>query len=255
MYIDLEKAKEEFLKYVSNYDESLYNIDLKKWHSIRVMEMSERIAKKMNLSEEDYEIASIIGLLHDIARFEQYTKYQTFNDLNSFDHGDYGVEILNKDLRKYVETDKYDKLIKIAIKNHNKFAIENGLSERELFFSKLIRDADKLDILYEATFMFWNGEEDFINNSTITFEIINTFLNKHQIKHKKDIEINGFDDVINVIAFIFDINFKESFEILKQEDCINKILNRFNLKDTESFNKVKKLSNDYINSHIKKSCQ
>ena len=255
MYIDLEKAKEEFLKYVSNYDESLYNIDLKKWHSIRVMEMSERIAKKMNLNEEDYEIASIIGLLHDIARFEQYTKYQTFSDLNSFDHGDYGVEILNKDLRKYVETDKYDELIKIAIKNHNKFKIEDGLSDRELFFSKLVRDADKIDILYEATFMFWNGEEDFVNNSTITPEIINTFLSKHQILHRKGFKLVGFDDVINVLAFIFDINFKESFEILKKEDYINKILNRFSLKDTEIFEKVKKLSNDYINSFIKKCCQ
>ena len=43
------------------------------------------------------ELASLIGLLHDIARFEQYTKYKTFNDLESFDHGDYGVEILKKD--------------------------------------------------------------------------------------------------------------------------------------------------------------
>lgn len=250
MYIDLEKAKEEFLKYVGTYDETLDKIDLKKWHSLRVMEISKNIAISMNLNKEDIEIATVIGLLHDIARFEQYTKYRTFSDLDSFDHGDYGVEILNKDIRKYVETDKYDNLIKIAIKNHNKFKIEDGLSDKELFFSKLIRDADKLDIIYLASIMFWEGKENEINNSIISNDVLNTFLSKTQIKHEKGIKYSGFDDVINVLALIFDINFKESFEILKNEDYINKILNRFALKDNETFEKVRKFANDFINENV-----
>lgn len=249
MYIDLERAKQEFLKYVSNYDETLDRIDLKKWHSLRVMKISNNLAKSMNLNEEDIEIATIIGLLHDIARFEQYTKYKTFSDLDSFDHGDYGVEILNKDMRKYVETDKYDDLIKIAIKNHNKFKIEDGLSQRELFFSKLIRDADKLDIIYLASIMFWEGKENEINNSIVNSSVLNTFLSKTQLKHQKGVKYTGFDDVINVLALIFDINFKESFKILKEEDYINKILSRFDLKDKETFDKVKKFANDFINEN------
>ena len=39
-------------------------------------------------SAKEIELAGLIGLLHDIARFEQFTKYQTFNDRLSFDHGD-----------------------------------------------------------------------------------------------------------------------------------------------------------------------
>ena len=51
----------------------------------------------------------LIGLLHDIARFEQYTKYKTFRDSISIDHGDLGVEILfeEKEIEKYDLDKKY----------------------------------------------------------------------------------------------------------------------------------------------------
>ena len=71
--MDLEKAQKEFIKYTENYDLRDSNIIRKQLHSIRVMELSEKIAKRLNLSKEKIEIATLIGLLHDIARFEQYT--------------------------------------------------------------------------------------------------------------------------------------------------------------------------------------
>ena len=42
-------------------------------------------------------------------RFEQYKKYETFKDLESIDHGDLGAEILENDIRKYIETDQLPK--------------------------------------------------------------------------------------------------------------------------------------------------
>ena len=190
------------------------------------------------------------GLLHDIARFEQYTKYKTFSDLATFDHGDYAVEILNKDMRKYIETNKYDNLIKLAIKNHNKLNIEPNLSERELTFCKIIRDADKIDILYQGTCMYWNDEIDKINNWTINPEVLNSFLNCKLFEYKKDYYPDGFDGVLSTISYIFDINFKESFRILKEEDYVNKIFRLFNLKDKENFEKSIKVANDFINENI-----
>ena len=53
-----------------------------------------RVQLKLDLTQEEVEIASLIGLLHDIARFEQYTQYGTFKDLQSIDHGNLGAEIL-----------------------------------------------------------------------------------------------------------------------------------------------------------------
>ena len=63
-------------------------------------------------------------------------------------------------LRRFVENDKDDELIIKAVRNHNKYKIEEGLNERELLHAKIIRDADKLDIMYEATCEFWKDEED-----------------------------------------------------------------------------------------------
>ncbi|MCI8617092.1 MAG: HD domain-containing protein [Clostridia bacterium] len=255
MEIDLEKAKQEFIEYTNKYDINNENISRKIGHSIRVMNISKRIAIKIGLTQDEIKIAEIIGLLHDIARFEQFTQFETFNDLNSFDHGNYALEILDKDIRKYIQNDKYDEIIKIAIKNHNKFEIEEGLKEKELVFAKLIRDADKIDIIYEAVEMFWKGIENQINNTKISERVEKQFKSYKQIKRGKDDEkIPNIDEVIGVIAFIFDVNYRESFEIIKKEDYINKILNRFDLKDQKSKEKieeVRNIANIYINEKSK----
>ncbi len=255
MEIDLEKAKQEFINYTSKYDIKNEHISRKVGHSIRVMNISKRIAIKIGLTQDEIKIAEIIGLLHDIARFEQFTQFETFNDLNSFDHGNYALEILDKDIRKYIQNDKYDEIIKIAIKNHNKFEIEEGLKEKELVFAKLIRDADKIDIIYEAVEMFWKGIENQINNTKISERVEKQFKSYKQIKRGKDDEkIPNIDEVIGVIAFIFDVNYRESFEIIKKEDYINKILTRFDLKDQKSKEKieeVRNIANIYINERSK----
>ena len=254
MNIRLNKAKKEFIKYTEQYNLENENIKRKQLHSIRVMELSKEIATKLEMSQEDIDIATLIGLLHDIARFEQYTQFQTFRDLESFDHGDYAIKILEKDIRKYIETDSYDDIIKTAIKNHNKYQIEEGLKDKKLIFAKIVRDADKLDILYESVEMFWNGIENQINDSKISEDVMKEFKNNKQITRKKNISnIPSVNEVISVIAFIFDINFKESFQILQKEDYINKILDRFNFKDEETkaeIKEIRSIANTYIKNNI-----
>lgn len=253
MEINLNKAKKQFIKYTSNYDLTNSNIDRKKYHSLRVMEISKEIATKMKLNQEEIDIATLIGLLHDIGRFEQYKKYSTFKDVDSIDHGDYGVEILEKDIRNYIETNQYDEIIKKAIKNHNKFKIEDGLTNKEELFAKIIRDADKIDILFESIEMFWKNEEEQINKSVISENVWNQIKQQKLIKREKGVRLENIDGVISVIGFIYDINFKESFEILKEKDYINLIFNRFNLTDEKTKNRIEEIrknANEYI---IKKS--
>lgn len=249
--MNLKKAKEEFIKYTEKYDLQIERIKGKQTHSLRVMEISKKIAEKLGLSQEEVEVATLIGLLHDIARFEQFTRYGTYKDIESFDHGDFGAEILKKDLRKYIDTDKYDEIIIKAVKNHNKFAIKEGLTEEELLQAQIIRDADKIDIFYQSVEKFWEGKEDEVENSIISETVIQQIANCSQTK--RQIEESPIDNVMRVIAFIFDINFKASFQILKQEDYINKILNRYNFKDEYTKQKVeeiKEMANGYIDRQI-----
>lgn len=107
--INLNKAKEEFEKYVKPYGIENVKICRKIEHSYRVIEVAEEIAKSLNLEKEDLELAKLIGLLHDIGRFEQIRIYDTFSDKDSIDHANLGVEILFKDglIRKFIEDDKY----------------------------------------------------------------------------------------------------------------------------------------------------
>lgn len=251
--IDIEKAKEAFIKYTENYDLKIKAIERKQQHSLRVMKLATKIATELKLSQEEIEIATLIGLLHDIARFEQYAKYKTYKDIDSFDHGDYGVKILNKDIRNYIDTDEYDKIIKCAVKNHNKYKIESGLNEKEELFCKIVRDADKLDILFETETMFWKIDRVNIEKCTITDEVMERILNKKPVKIKQD------DDelvkLLCIIAFVFDINFKPSLSIIKNKKYINNILNSFEFKDANTKKQIEVIKenvNNYIDERLKK---
>ncbi|MEG0368120.1 MAG: HD domain-containing protein, partial [Coprobacillus sp.] len=145
--IDLQKAREAFKDYVSHYDQTIPSIRLKIIHTYEVMKCSDELCDKMNLNQEDKNLASLIGLLHDVGRFEQWVRYETFEDYNSVDHALFSSELLfDKGLiREFIEDSQYDSLIKVAIEQHNRYRIQEGFNERELLFIHLIRDADKLD--------------------------------------------------------------------------------------------------------------
>ena len=247
MDINIEKAINEFMKYTENYDLQEEHIKGKQSHSLRVMDISKQIAQGLELEQQEIDIATLIGLLHDIARFEQYTKFKTFKDLESIDHGDLGAEILQEDIRKYIEINQYDETIIKAVKNHNKFKIEEGLTEKEKLFAKIIRDADKLDIFYQSVERFWKGKEEQVENSIISESAIEQFKNFSQIK--RNVGEPAIDNIMRVIAFIFDINFKVSFQIIKEQDYINKILNRYNFKDKytkQQVEEIRQIANEYV---------
>lgn len=144
----MENEVKLFKEFVSRYDHSNLDILLKHKHSLRVMNVCKRIAKDLGLNDEEVKLASLIGLLHDLGRFDQIVEYPIYYDHLSFDHGALAVEILkdNDYLRSYINTNKYDDIIYKAIYNHNKPYIEDGLDEKELLFTKILRDADKIDI-------------------------------------------------------------------------------------------------------------
>ena len=227
MEINLEKARNEFIEYTNRYDTNEEMIKLKIGHSIRVMEISKKIALSINLEEEKVKIATLIGLLHDIARFEQYTIYKTFSDKESIDHGDLGVKILHENnfLRKFIESDKYDNIILRAIGNHNKYELEKGLNPE----------------FYEAETMFWKDDKEVIENSICTPNILEEFVKCKLIDRRKYKTNKGIDKIVQLLAFIFDINFKASIEIIDENNYIENILNRFDYKNEETKQQVKQI--------------
>ena len=128
MGIDILKAKKVFKQYVEKYNPEDEKIKIKIAHIERVSQIAKKLAEQLNLDEEDIELAELIGLLHDIGRFEQARVYKTFRDKDSINHGEYGVKILfdNGLIREFIATDRFDEIIKLAILNHNRADIEKG---------------------------------------------------------------------------------------------------------------------------------
>lgn len=238
--VNIEEAKKRFIEFADRYDLTNEHMNRKKYHSLRVTEVSEEIAKRENFTEEEVEIATLIGLLHDIARFKQYTEYQTFKDSESIDHGDVAVELLenNSFLRKFINTDKYDNIIKSAIKNHNKFSIEEGISEEENKFCKLIRDADKIDIIYESIYIFWKNEKEIMENSKIDKQLIEEFNKKKLLITKNYKKIEYADKIIQLFGFMYDLNYTSSHEIIMEQKYIDEMINRFKFKDECTQNEI-----------------
>ena len=163
---------------------------------------------------------------------------------------------MKNNIRNYVKTDKYDDLIFKAIKNHNKFAIEEGLNSEELLFAKIIRDADKTDILYESANIFFKGDEEEVNLSAVADEVFDEVMNKKLVKRKKGRRIDYIDNVISVMAMVFDINFKETFQIINEKNYVIDTLKRYHLKDDVSEKRlriIEKFVSDYIFEKCKES--
>lgn len=237
---------EEFLKYVDKYDNNDKEILLKKRHTLRVMELSEEIAKSLNLSEEDVELTKLCGLLHDIGRFTQIRDFNTYNDLVSLDHGDLGAEILKKDnyINKFTNKNQ-DNIIKV-VKYHNKYRVPKTLSEKNRLLTKIVRDADKIDIL----FLLVNKETyNNIEYTSVSKEVYNDILNKRLVRNV-NVKTEA-DEIVREIANIFDISYKKSFKIIKERDYVNKIFKiqlekTKNEEFTKQLNEMQLMLNNYI---------
>lgn len=235
---------EEFNKYVSNYDLNNKDIRLKYNHSFRVMELSEKYANLLGLYEEDVKLAKTIGLLHDIGRFEQLAVYHTYNDSKSIDHADYSVEQLfdKEEIKRFYKNKNHWDIIRLAIKNHNKFAITGVSDDRCLLHCHLIRDTDKLDILYN-----WSTLHDiFPIDEDIKFSSnVITSIRNHESVKKEDIK-NPSDRNACFMAFIFDIHFDEC--VSEAYNYIKKVYKE--LKYKEIYKEAMEIIDNYVKERI-----
>lgn len=258
--IDIKKAKKVFKEYVKDYDIENPKIALKVAHIERVSAIAKKTVESLNLSKEDIDLAELIGLLHDIGRFEQIKKYNTFVDSRSENHAKLGVDILFKQglIRKFIENDKYDKIIELAIINHNKDKkdIDKNVSKEELLQIKLIRDSDKTDILYTLVVgdvkAIW--ETDNMSLEKITDEIYNEFMEKNSITYKN--RKTSADLLVGHFTYAFDFNFDYGLKIIYDNNYYEKLYNRFNFKDEitkERFKNIYEKVSDYIRKRVEKN--
>lgn len=226
-------------------------------HTYHVAENSRKVAESLKLSKEDIELAELIGLLHDIGRFEQWKWYETYSDKLSIDHGEKGVEVLfgDKIIRNFIEDDKYDAIIYKAINNHNKLVIEKGLSDRELLHCKIVRDADNIDI-FRAFMESALEDHTHFGSKDVSREILSREFFDEFKKEKVLIYANAKNDMdimVAIIAHIFALNYKESFKIIKGNNYIHNFVKKLNAQDEYTrikLNEIAEYANQYIDRKI-----
>lgn len=258
--IDLIEAEKYFKEYTSNFRVADEKVDIKIKHTFGVVKIAEYIAKEMNLSEEDIQLAKLIGLLHDIGRFEQAVKFNNYNDYENVDHADLGADLLFKEklIERFISDREYDIIIEKAIRNHNKYEIEKDLSEKELLHAKIIRDADKTDnfeVKQYQDFMSLCGETEIeAEKGKITDIVWREFLNKETIisYHR----ITSVDCWLSYIAWVFDYNYRPGLKYLKENGCIDKVIDRLDYKDIDTKEKMeyaRKITKEYIDDRLTNS--
>ncbi len=254
--MNLEYAKKEFEKYLDNYDREDPKVKLKIIHTYGVMECCRQITERMGLSDEEKELAQLIGLLHDIGRFEQLKRFNSFEP-DTMDHAFFGVQILFEEgiIRQFIKEDKWDSVIKEAIGEHSAFQIRNGLNEQELLHAKIIRDADKLDNcrvkLEDAVETILGVSAEEVGNSAISPEVLAQFEKRQSILSST--RKTKMDYWFSYIAYFFDISFKETLAIISEQNYVEKLIDRIpysNIETAHEMQNVKKALKEYINSAI-----
>ncbi len=256
--IDIELAKKVFAEYVRNYNPENGKIALKIKHIYRVADICREIAIKDGFNEEEQNLAELIGLLHDIGRFEQVRLYNTFVDAKSVNHAEMGVKVLFDEglINRFIEDRKYDEIIKTAILNHNKGKICEDVSGNALDFCKIIRDADKTDIFYVLNTEKIGDiyEKEDISEDLISDEIFREFKEDRIIDYKQ--RKSSADIMVSHIAYVFDFNYYYCLKKIKDCKYIEKLVKRANYKNPDTIrkmNEIVEIANRFIDEKGKEN--
>ena len=218
---DFDTAKAAFEAYLDEYDRADDKIHLKIVHTYGVVDAAEDIARRMGLTEEDVQLAKVIGLLHEFDSFEQGT----------MEHAAYGAQLLfgpEKMIRRFVKDDRFDSLICTAVEKHSDFKLEGITDERTLLHAKLIRDADKLDNcrvkLEESMETLLGVDEKGVGEGVIAPKVWESCMAKESVLSSD--RVSKMDYWISYIAQYYDINFSETYEIMREHDYVKRIKDR-----------------------------
>ena len=284
MKINREHIKKTFQEYTDRYDSTNPKIKLKIDHTYRAANLCEQIAQSLELSAAEVDLAWLSGMLHDVGRFEQLRRYNTFSDAQSIDHARFAVELLYDDglIADYVPEISTTELVadartwrsmgganesptaqsediplsdilqtlRIAIGEHSAYRIQKGLDERTRMFCQILRDADKVDIFRVIcdTPMeeVYGFQTKDILRSAITPEVMQAFYEHHAVLRK--LKKCPADYIVAHGSLTFELVYPESLRIAKEQGYLKQMMSfqSENPDTAEIFEDLRKDLNGYL---------
>ncbi|MBI9057069.1 MAG: HD domain-containing protein [Labilibaculum sp.] len=230
-----------FENYVAGFESEIEeigtNIELKKNHSFRVSELITELSEEWELDEADLILARIAGLLHDLGRFEQLIKYGTFSDTEQNNHIQLGISTLEENNLLSELSDEESKIVIDSIQNHNETLLPKSISPTSLPFVKLVRDADKIDILHIVANYYSNNKQgsnkrlemELSDKHDISKKVFQSIINEKVVDYKDVMTLN--DLKLQQMSLIFDLNSKKSFKIISEKTYLKQIFETMPKKD------------------------
>jgi hypothetical protein len=205
------------------------NIILKMEHTTRVRDNISRIARSLLISQEEVAMAEVLALFHDVGRFEQLKQYGTFNDRITTNHAALGLKVLCRSGILCSLPKKERHLLQRAVWLHNKYAIPETEKADSLLFSRLIRDADKLDILgyisehLERRDLNPNKAMDFglAEEPGFSRQALDDILKRKTVKIAALKNLN--DMRLLYLSWVFDIHFPVTFSCIEEKGYMEKL--------------------------------
>jgi putative nucleotidyltransferase with HDIG domain len=208
------------------------DVALKIGHTMRVVGEITRLGESLGLAGPDLRLARAIALFHDVGRFPQLKRYKTMRDDRSENHAALGVAVLKEEGLLEGMPEETRVLITKAVGLHNVRDLPGDLPERELFYARLIRDADKLDIWRVLLDYYENGSQD--RDTTMEMELPDTpgfsgeilsGLNAGRVPDFASVK-NFNDAKLMQMSWAFDLNFGPTRSLVLKRRYMERIAAR-----------------------------
>jgi len=255
----MQSLKSWFAEYCDSFSlpvvEDQRNLALKQEHTRLVCQNSRRLAQHLRLGREEAMLAEAAALFHDVGRFPQYAQYKTFDDNISLNHAVLGAHVLleNNALSKL---SKHDQGVIIrSVTLHNVFSLPTTLDDETMLFAKLVRDADKLDIL--RVFLDYFEMDPGARAGAVVLglpdepgysqEVLRCLRNGTMAKYSLLKTQNDFK--LLQLTWMYDFNFSCSLQMVVEQDCINKLAK--NLPRTDEITRSIEVVREYVKGRLK----
>lgn len=229
---DRRHITDTFASYVADYNAADPKIKLKIDHTYRVAELCAAIAESLKLADVD--LAWLMGMLHDIGRFEQIRTYGTFSDADSVDHAMLGADLLFEEdlLEQFVPSaqqafsEREYRILELSIRNHSRYRLQEGLTEEEILFCNILRDADKIDIFrvnYDTRLEeIYNVTTEALRKAAVTEEVKQCFRERHAVL--RSLKKTPVDHLAGHICLVFELVFPVSRQIVREQGYVDRLL-------------------------------
>ncbi len=228
MLIDRPKVFRSFESYVAGYNAEDPKIKLKIDHTYRVAALCERIGQSAGIGDTD--LIWLCGMLHDIGRFEQVRRYNTFVDAVSVEHAGFGADLLFGEglLNRFCDglSEGELRILEISIRSHSAYRLSPGLSETETVYCNVLRDADKIDIFRvncdTPLEEIYNVTTEELKNSAVSEEVKACFRNRTAVLRK--LKKTPIDYVVAHLCLIFELVYPVSKVIAREQGYADRML-------------------------------